>query len=888
MNLLKRLIVFLVFLTFTSRAYLWDIVPATSAPIVDFHFFDADTGIAVGYDVVMHTVDGGRNWTYDTLDSPPHGALELELLRFSDRTHGFAAPKKGYLCKTSDAGMTWETFRLSSYEMITGLDFANKDSGLIIKREGIEVTHDGGASWTYEEYPGENFHGCQIISRNEWTVYGGNNRVLISRDAGVTWDTLQTPDRNEWNEIYRAHFSDTLNGVIYYFSTSDVALTADGGETWKTIDCVDKLKEWQIVGLDTIFALNWESDRSILRSFDRGASWETIPLELGTYPTGFQMVNGSVGYAVDKNYRALYRTSDGWNTMERLDNKTGGKLISIAFGDSLHGIAVGHRFGKYTHDGGKTWVPMDKLRGSFFRGVHFTSSRRAIVLDNNRNLVETMDAGIHWDTITNCDFRRLHQVSSDTFFADNSERISRSVDGGTSWEAFLPDEDLGFVYHLSPGSGQRVFVVHKSSNDMPERLSVLDEESGLTPLRQLISNEGENLRVQSLCAVDTGTIMFSAYGVFGRSDDGGLTWTDAESPNQRTRFSMTFMSPLRGWALDQYNVQWTFDGGKTWLSENYDRRSGIREMSSGFGHPNQMFAFNNDLVWCTPWGDGIMVYRRSLSINAPDTVYQNQIVAVHGRANGISGGLACRVVSSDGSSREVGRIEFDGSREFMSENLAPDSPGTYRLVVQSIMDTTFFRERTLVVKKKLPLAYNNCLDDTLVISANSTRQVFLGSCFTDSDDEDIAFSVDGAQWATLLDGGVLQLAPSEQDSSRPIDITATDIIGNTTTVSFLARVDYSTSVVPGSAVLSYAAPRILGFSEPNNAITLGLTQKQTRIVHVRIYGTTGRRIAEKNFAVGPGASTRRIELGRVRADGAFLVEVTDGASVVRKTILKAD
>jgi len=51
--------------------------------------------------------------------------------------------------------------------------------------------------------------------------------------------------------------------------------------------------------------------------------------------------------------------------------------------------------------------------------------------------------------------------------------------------------------------------------------------------------------------------------------------------------------------------------------------------------------------------------------------------------------------------------------------------------------------RPLVVKNKGSLVHNNCLDDTLVIPANATLQVFLGSCFTDPDGENIAFSIGG-------------------------------------------------------------------------------------------------------------------------------------------------
>ncbi|WP_213959619.1 MULTISPECIES: YCF48-related protein [unclassified Variovorax] len=160
-------------------------------PFLDLHFSNADEGFVVGaYGLVMHTADGGRNWTswYDRVDNPQllnlyavcafqgshyiagEGGLLLKLDRDGKRFRALASPYKGSffgIVATSagvlaygmrgnaflseDEGASWKPVRSGLAASIVasavhGVD-ADGTLALVDQGGGIVVSGDGGRNF---------------------------------------------------------------------------------------------------------------------------------------------------------------------------------------------------------------------------------------------------------------------------------------------------------------------------------------------------------------------------------------------------------------------------------------------------------------------------------------------------------------------------------------------------------------------------------------------------------------------------------------------------------------------------------------------------------------------------------------------------------------------
>jgi len=175
---------------------------------------DADKGAAK----VFRTTDGAR-WTLQ-FDTRQKGAF-LDALAFWDDRHGIALgdPIDGrlYILTTDDGGATWTRVATTSAPPMLAGEDAFAASGTCITVEG---------------------------SSNAWIGTGGGSRARVFRstDRGRTWSVADTPIHagNSASGIFSVAFTDAEHGVAVGGEYSkpaglfpNVALTSDGGETWR-------------------------------------------------------------------------------------------------------------------------------------------------------------------------------------------------------------------------------------------------------------------------------------------------------------------------------------------------------------------------------------------------------------------------------------------------------------------------------------------------------------------------------------------------------------------------------------------------------------------------------------------------------------------------------
>lgn len=201
-------------------------------------FVDNREGWAAGHDaLILHTTDGGENWTIQYEDPVPGGDLPKPILDiyFADKLHGWAVGAFSLLLTTEDGGAHWKA--VSTSRLASQLEAADQetepnfnallpvDDGFIIVGELGTVLHfdpkqsaggaaadaaaddaedDEDAGDTADAAPGSSpwriiqspykgsFFGIKRLSSGDLFIYGLRGHLFKSSDRGATWTAIDT------------------------------------------------------------------------------------------------------------------------------------------------------------------------------------------------------------------------------------------------------------------------------------------------------------------------------------------------------------------------------------------------------------------------------------------------------------------------------------------------------------------------------------------------------------------------------------------------------------------------------------------------------------------------------------------------------------------------
>ena len=165
------------------------------------------------------TADGGAQWTLVLQNKDPQGFFDA--IAFWDLQRGIVMgdPVNGHIfvATTTDGGKTWQPVDTAS------IPPARTGEGAFAASGSCLIARPGGLAWVATGGPG-----------------GG--RAYRSSDGGRTWKAVETPIRhdNDSSGIFSLAFRDATHGVAVGGNyskpaedTDNIALTADGGLTWK-------------------------------------------------------------------------------------------------------------------------------------------------------------------------------------------------------------------------------------------------------------------------------------------------------------------------------------------------------------------------------------------------------------------------------------------------------------------------------------------------------------------------------------------------------------------------------------------------------------------------------------------------------------------------------
>jgi len=177
------------------------------------HFIDQNTGWIVGeYGNIRHTSDGGKTWDAQhesLLDAlvEKGGTKDVMNLgaffrvRFHDANHGYTVGAAGAVAVTEDGGKKWRWIaREGDKPDIPPLHLYNvihpgKDGRIVATGTNALILYsdNNGADWSHSKAPGGVFtwiNGIAFSPEGNGVLVGGKGLILLSNDAGVSWQTL--------------------------------------------------------------------------------------------------------------------------------------------------------------------------------------------------------------------------------------------------------------------------------------------------------------------------------------------------------------------------------------------------------------------------------------------------------------------------------------------------------------------------------------------------------------------------------------------------------------------------------------------------------------------------------------------------------------------------
>ncbi len=144
---------------------------STKHELTDVAFSSQTTAIAVGYGVVLRSVDAGKNWT----ELPVTGD-NYRAVCFPNHYTGYIVGLSGSILKTTDEGQNWSKLQEPAGLGINGelrdVEFIDEKTGFICGNNGLFwTTNNGGKTWKFvANLPKIDFNAIHIKGKNVWIV----------------------------------------------------------------------------------------------------------------------------------------------------------------------------------------------------------------------------------------------------------------------------------------------------------------------------------------------------------------------------------------------------------------------------------------------------------------------------------------------------------------------------------------------------------------------------------------------------------------------------------------------------------------------------------------------------------------------------------------------
>ncbi len=461
---------------------------------------------------------------------------------------------------------------------------------------GLWKSIDGGSNWT------TNTDDLPVIGVSHIAIDPNNNQIMyiVTGDAYAT-DTYSigvlksTDSGNTWNTTglsYTANQTQTVNKVIinpnftdslYAITNSNILISSDAGVSWQTVGSVGRWRDIELKpnNSNVIYAAKQSSGGSnIYRSIDGGANWSII--NNGIIGNRYRPLiavtsdNPEVVYALfsasDNSYHGLYKSSnagDSWTMQSNSPNILG-------------------RNADGTSTGGQAWYDLS---------LGVANNNEDLVYVGGINLWRSDNSGVNWDVdgssgSGNYSYMHVDQHAfefnphTNVAYAGNDGGLYKYIDNLNKWVDISDGLVISQFYNLGLSKSNPNRVVAGAQDNGTEMLTNTTWDAIM---------EGDGME----CAIDhyVDDIIYAEYqyGGLRKSVDGGNNWQDIKPVNYDGGWNTPYeMHPTNQFliVIGYDEVYRSEDAGISWDSISYNVSNGqsLRSIALAESDENYIYA----------------------------------------------------------------------------------------------------------------------------------------------------------------------------------------------------------------------------------------------------------------------------------------------------------